>query len=220
MHVPYINIHTHNTFECTELEFSIRNVIISKNYLTSSPCSLGIHPWYVESSNAAQIDALNVYAKRDNVLAIGECGLDKLCDTEWPVQIETFKKQIDFANAIQKPLIVHCVKAHQECLQILKANGVDVPVIFHGFEKNAILAEQIIKDGYYISLGPSVLNGKKNELITELPLNNIFLETDDRSAKIIDVYTYFCAIRKIEVPDLMEQLYRNFKNIFNYQLLK
>ncbi|NQD72797.1 TatD family hydrolase [Sphingobacterium shayense] len=220
MHVPYINIHTHNTFECTEHEFSIPNVIISKNYLTSSPCSLGIHPWYVESSTSAQIDALNEHGKKEHVLAIGECGLDKLCDTEWPVQQETFKKQIAFANTIQKPLIVHCVKAHQECLEMLKEEGVKVPVIFHGFEKNIALAQQIINAGFYISLGPSLLNGKKDELILGLPLDKIFLETDDRSAKIIDVYAYFCAIRKMELPELKNQLYRNFKNIFTYQLLK
>src|SRR5690606_35140726 len=192
MRVPYINIHTHNTFECSEEEFSIPNVIISKNYLTTSPCSLGIHPWHVESSTSAQIDALHEFGKKNNVLAIGECGLDKLCDTEWLLQEEVFKKQIRFANTIRKPLIIHCVKAHQECLEILKTEKITVPVIFHGFEKNIILAKQIISAGYYLSLGPSLLQGKKNELIRELPLDNIFLETDDRSAKIIDVYTYFC----------------------------
>lgn len=218
MHVPYINIHTHNTSKSTEHEFSLPNVIISKNYLFSQPCSLGIHPWYIDSSPTAQLDALNDYGKKNQVLAIGECGLDKLCDTLWSLQEEMFRRQIVFANSIQKPLIVHCVRAHQECLRILWEERVSVPVIFHGFEKNRQLARQIYDAGYYISLGASLLSGKKDELIIDAPLNKIFLETDDKSTKIVDIYTYFCAVRKVKVTLLKEQLYQNFRSIFNYQL--
>ncbi|WP_437919528.1 TatD family hydrolase [Sphingobacterium sp. LRF_L2] len=220
MHVPYINIHTHCTLESTEHEFSIPNVIISKNYLFPQPCSLGIHPWYIDSSPVAQLDALTDHGRKKQVLAIGECGLDKLCDTDWILQEEVFRKQISFANSVGKPLIVHCVKAHQECLHILNEENVAVPVIFHGFEKNAILAKQIYKAGYFISFGPTLLSGKKDELILDAPLDKIFLETDDKSTKIVDVYAYFCAVRKMEENRLKEQFLANFSTVFNYQLVQ
>ncbi|MFD1770063.1 TatD family hydrolase [Sphingobacterium suaedae] len=206
--------------ESTEHEFSLPNVIISKNYLFAQPCSLGIHPWYIDTNPSAQLDALHDHGKKKHVLAIGECGLDKLCDTEWTLQEKVFRRQVIFANSVNKPLIVHCVRAHQECLKILKDERVQVPVIFHGFEKNQLLAQQIYHAGYYVSLGPSLLSGKKDELITDAPLDKIFLETDDKSTKIVDVYTYFCGVRKLDNPSLKQQLYRNFENIFNYQLVE
>lgn len=220
MSSPYINIHTHCTLESTEQVFSLPNVIISKNYLFSHPCSLGIHPWYIERDATAQLDALHQHGKKEQILAIGECGLDKLCDTAWSLQERVFRKQIAYANRIQKPLIIHCVRAYQECLMLLKQEQVTVPVIFHGFEKKPSLAKQIFKEGYFISLGATLLSGKKDDLIQQVPLNKILLETDNKSINIIEIYTYFCRVRKIELPLLKEQLYQNFKYIFNYPIGK
>lgn len=218
MHVPYIDVHTHCTLESTVEEFSLPNIIISKNYLYPLPCSLGIHPWYIDSAPAAQLDALHEHGKKDTILAIGECGLDKMCNTLWSLQEEVFRKQIAFANAVRKPLIVHCVRAHQECLKILKQEHVEVPVIFHGFEKHPTLAQQIYHQGYYISLGASILSGKKDDLIRQAPLDKIFLETDDKSTKIVDIYMYFCRVRNMDIDQLKERLYKNFTHTFNYQI--
>ena len=218
MSLPYINIHTHCTHAPTEQIFPLSNVIISKNYLSPHPCSLGIHPWYIERNIKAQLDALYQYGTKKQVLAIGECGLDKLCDTEWSLQELIFRKQINYANSIQKPLIIHCVRAHQECLEILYEEKVDVPVIFHGFEKKTALAKQILNLGYFLSLGSTILSEKKDELIQYMPLDNFFLETDDKSINIVDIYAYFCRVRKIELQLLKEHLFQNFKRIFNYPI--
>ncbi|WDF70754.1 TatD family hydrolase [Sphingobacterium oryzagri] len=220
MHVPYIDIHTHCTLESTTDEFSLPNIIISKNYLYPLPCSLGIHPWYIDSAPTAQLDALHDHGKKVTVLAIGECGLDKLCDTDWALQEAVFRKQINFANSVGKPLIVHCVRAYQECLQLLRQERVHVPVIFHGFEKHPTLAQQIYNKGFYISFGAAILAGKKDDLIRQAPLDKIFLETDDKSTKIVDIYMYFCRVRNMEVDQLKDRVYQNFKRIFNYQLVQ
>ncbi|MFD2594347.1 TatD family hydrolase [Sphingobacterium griseoflavum] len=204
--------------ESTAQEFSLPNIIIAKNYLYPLPCSLGIHPWYIDSSPTAQLDALHDHGRKDSVLAIGECGLDKVCDTPWILQEEVFRKQIAFANSVGKPLIVHCVRAHQECFRILREEKVQVPVIFHGFEKHPNLAQEIYQLGYYISLGTSILAGKKNDLVRQALLDRIFLETDNKSTKIVDIYKYFCAVREIDLDQFKEQIYKNFTHIFNYQL--
>ncbi|MBD1425404.1 TatD family hydrolase [Sphingobacterium arenae] len=220
MSTPYINIHTHCTHAPTEQIFPLPNVIISKDYLSPYPCSLGIHPWYIELNTKAQLDALHQYGTKKQVLAIGECGLDKRCDTEWSLQELIFRKQINYANSIQKPLIIHCVRAYQECLEILYEEKVSVPVIFHGFEKKPALAKQILSLGYFISLGSAILSEQKGELIRQVPLNKILLETDDKSVNIIDIYAYFCRVRKIEMQLLKEELYQNFMHIFNYPIGK
>lgn len=214
MSSPYINVHTHCTLAPTAYIFPIPNVIISKNYLSPHPCSLGIHPWYIEGDATAQLDALHQYGNKKQVLAIGECGLDKLCGTDWALQEAVFRKQIAYARLVPKPLIVHCVRAYQECLRILQEEKAEVPVIFHGFNKNKVLAQQLLRKDYFISLGPTILSGKKDDLILAVPLDKIFLETDDKSISIIDIYAYFCRVRKMEVQLLKEQLHQNFKNIF------
>lgn len=218
MSLPYINIHTHCTLAPTPQLFSLPNVIISKNYLFPHPCSLGIHPWYIEEQPTAQLDALHQYGKKRQVLAIGECGLDKLCHTAWSLQEMVFREQIRYANSIQKPLIIHCVRAYQECLLILREEKVEVPVLFHGFQKKTELAMQLLNEGYYLSLGPSLLSGNKDELIQRLPLEKILLETDDKSISIMDIYAYFCRVQKIELELLKEQLYQNFTHIFRYPI--
>ncbi|QBQ41469.1 TatD family deoxyribonuclease [Sphingobacterium psychroaquaticum] len=214
----FVNIHTHHYKENTAEEFSLPNIIVSKNYLIPQPCTLGIHPWYVDRNYEAQFDVLHQYGKQQNILAIGECGLDKLCDTEFHIQEHVFRKQIVIANCLNKPLIIHCVRAYQECIRILREEKVAVPVLFHGFDKKIELAEQLLGEGYYLSLGASLLTTKKDDLITGIPLDRIFLETDDKSSKIVDIYTYFCRVQKIDLNLLKEQVYKNFVDIFNYPL--
>lgn len=220
MDVPFLNIHTHVYKENTDLEFSLPNIIISQNQLLAQPCSLGIHPWYIESKFEAQLDVLYDYGKHSQVLAIGECGLDKLCDTEWELQIQLFRQQIRLANQLQKPLVIHCVRAYQVCIGMLREEKVAVPVLFHGFDKKPELAQQLLREGFYLSLGNALLSQHKDALIQEIPLERLFLETDDKTIRIVDIYTYFCGIRKIEQAQLKEQLCENFERIFNYPLRK
>lgn len=212
---PYINVHTHEYIENTETEFSLPNIIIGSDVQTTQLCSVGIHPHYITSSPLAQLNQLRHAIKETRVIAIGECGLDKLCKSDWKTQVMTFRAQIAIANQVNKPLIIHCVRAYQECLKILNEEKVQVPVIFHGFNKHLQLAEQILKEGYYLSLDPIIIHGKKDALIEKLPLEKIFLETDGKAIKITAIYTYFCEVRKIGLNQLKEQINRNFKNVFN-----
>src|SRR5690606_40259904 len=108
--------------------------------------------------------------------------------------------------------------AYQECLLILREEKVQVPVLFHGFQKKTELAMQLLNAGYYLSLGPSLLSGNKNDLIQRLPLDKILLETDDKSISIMDIYAYFCRVQKVELELLKEQLYQNFTHIFGYPI--
>lgn len=212
---PYINVHTHEYIENTDTEFSLPNIIIGRDLQTTQFCSAGIHPQYITSNPLGQLEQLRDKVKEPQVIAIGECGLDKLCTSDWETQIMIFRAQIAIANKANKPLIIHCVRAYQECLKVLKEEKVQVPVVFHGFNKHLQLAEQILKHGYYLSLDPIIIHGKKDALVEKLPLEKIFLETDGKAFKITAIYTYFCEVRKIGLNQLKEQINRNFKNVFN-----
>lgn len=217
MHFSYIDIHTHHPIKEPQV-FKLPNVIFGKENVLKSSCSIGIHPWYLPEQLDNSLAALYSEAAQSDVLAIGECGLDKVCDTEWSLQVYVFEKQIQLANDLQKPLIIHCVRAYQEIMQILKEKKVNVPVIFHGFNKKYELGDSILKKGYYLSLGKSILNGTQDELIQKADVTKIFLETDDKSTNIVDIYTYFCAARKISLEQLQNQLFQNFINVFRYRI--
>ncbi|WP_160370416.1 TatD family hydrolase [Sphingobacterium humi] len=214
----YINIHAHSIASKAG-DFVLPNCIVSKDYLFEQPCSAGIHPWYIDQNRDAQWEAFMQYAKKPQVLAIGECGLDKLTSTTWAIQAETFEKQLEIANQLNKPLIIHCVRAYHEVFVSLLRKEVQVPVIFHGYERNWPLAEQLLKNkNYYISLGAAIGKGKMDELIQQLPLDRLFLETDDKSTQISDIYAYFCRAKKLPTQQVEDQLLANFNRIFNYSI--
>jgi len=214
--IPYVDLHTHQFYGDLPSILSIRNCIISKDYFQQQICSVGIHPWYVDQDFDQQMDTLKVFAAKNNALAIGECGLDKVCSTPWESQMTAFKSQLQLAQELNKPLILHTVRAFQETLTLLTSQQPRVPIIFHGFNKHQQLANDLVQKGYYVSLGTDILKGRLDAIIKDLPLAHIFLETDDKNTSIKEIYTYFCGVRKIGVEQLKQQLYSNFCTTFNY----
>src|SRR5690606_33774145 len=128
--LPYVDIHTHQ-LQANENTFQLLNCIIGEEEFSNQICSVGIHPWYVHEDRDGQFGILKRHTADKNVLAIGECGLDKITDTTWQTQIEVFEKQILLAQELQKPLIIHCVRAYHEVFHNLKVNQVAGPVMFH-----------------------------------------------------------------------------------------
>lgn len=205
----FINVHTHNMAD--------NNAIISfyeafEQSGTVPHCSLGIHPRYTEKTSYAQLEA---FAGQGNVLAIGECGLDKLCDTDWSLQETIFRQQIALANKLGKPLIIHCVRAYSECSHLLAA--AKVPVIFHGFNRNLRIAQQLLDQGFYLSVGAALFNPAFEPVFTALPVDRLFFETDDRDDLEIDsLYKRAAELKKIGAESLILQVEHNFKKVFNH----
>lgn len=176
--------------------------------------SAGLHPWHL--SGPIDIDSLQKVAMQSNILAIGECGLDKVCATDWNLQIRAFAQQIILANNIGKPLIIHCVRAWEEVMATLKQHKVSVPVIFHGFNKSNI-ASRLIDNGYYLSFGKALLktDSPAAEVLRSIAANRYFLETDDADISIADIYAAAASLRETQQDDVILQLRQNFKTVFN-----
>lgn len=214
-----IDIHTHTIDGQKENTFALRNIIYHKEKIPgNTPYTIGIHPWYLPPNQEIAISRIEQTLSDPNVLAIGECGLDKNSDSPWDLQIYCFLEQIRLANRLNKPLIIHCVKSFQECTELLKESKNRVPVIFHGFAKNTSLAKQLIEKGYFLSLGHRILQGRHDDMLKSLPPDQIFFETDDRLLEIGDIYSYFCRVKKIEMVDLSAQIYENFYRVFKHKI--
>lgn len=212
--VPYINIHTHNIFGKEGL--FILN-LSSERYVDGTYCSVGIHPWYINLNTVERdLAKLKSLASKTNVLAIGECGLDKLIDVSLEQQEVIFKEQLNIAEYVQKPVIVHCVKAFDSLIRIKKECKVSVPLIVHGYNNNRQIMLELLKNGFYISFGKALLQNESNasKLISTVAVEKLFLETDDADVAIKTIFEKAAELKSVHVNKLKEKVFLNFKQLF------
>ena len=212
----YCNIHTHRPAEKT-IEIGIHNLYEGFDKMEPDAYySIGLHPWYLENHEHDFL-LVKAHASKRNVLAIGECGLDRLAKTDMQLQIEVFIKHIILANHLDKPLVIHCVRAFDELLAVFDEYHPGVPVIFHGFNKSWTMAEKLISRGYYLSFGAALLNegSPAAEVLFNVPQDRFVLETDEANYPISEVYKVAAQIRKTPLDTIILQVRQNFKNLFS-----
>lgn len=208
----FIDIHTHQNLSDT-------NVSILNTYPNSTtfntPFSIGIHPWYIQEENIdTELSFITQQLQHKNCFALGECGLDKLSETDYKLQLNVFKAQILLSEKYQKPLIIHCVKSFQEVLHLKKEIKPQQPWIIHGFNKNSQVAASLIKNGCFLSFGKSLLNNEKlQDAFKKISLNNIFLETDDSEITIEAVYKKAADIKNVTIEEIKKKIHQNFNTI-------
>jgi TatD DNase family protein len=212
--MDFIDIHTHKKY-LVDYVFSIENKY-PKSTGFSSPFSIGIHPWYIKQNNIEnELLIIEEKLQYQNCYAIGECGLDKLTATDFEHQKTVFRKQIQLSEEYRKPLMIHCVKAYQEIIEIKKELKPKQHWILHGFNKNKQVAKSLLKNEITLSFGSTIINNKKlQEVILEIPLENILLETDDSEINIQEVYQKIAYLKNIEVEELQKKIKLNFNRIF------
>lgn len=181
--------------------------------------SAGLHPWFIkEETIDLEFDKLKNIVSAENIWAIGECGLDKVCRKDWQLQQRVFIDQIKLAQQVHKPLILHCVRAYEEVMHLLKEYDVHVPVIFHGFNKSLELAQQLIAKGYFLSFGTSIFSPQKASIFRQVPIERLFLETDSEDVSIDMVYAKAAAIKELSKQDLIDQIDQNILSVFGKSL--
>ena len=217
--IPFINIHTHQ-IDDHQNNISITNwhttdiVQINKLHFFSA----GIHPWFIEEDNLkGQFNALEAQAIKPNCKAIGECGLDKLKGPEMSLQISLFEKQIDLAIQLKKPVIVHCVQAFDLLTSIIKKYQNKTIFIVHGFNQNEQTAAQLLKLGANLSFGNALLNVKNERLkniFAQTSNNQIFIENDDTTIAVEQIYEMASSIKKCDVNKMKEIMGRLCNAVF------
>lgn len=178
--------------------------------------STGIHPWHID---VEQLDEhLAIIEQRlqlPECLALGECGLDKRIEIPLEVQVAVFEKQLLLAKKYQKPVILHLVAAFQELIEIKKRLKVDVPMVVHGFSKNAQVAKQLLDNGFYLSFGKYLLrNPELSEVFASVPEDRFLLETDMIAETLAAVYEKAAMAKNMDLETLTAQVAANFKRIF------
>lgn len=142
--------------------------------------SVGIHPWDAAGFQPAWLDKLNMLLNYQQVVAIGECGLDKNTDASMNVQLEVFERQIILSEITRKPLMIHCVCCFNELLELQQKHAPSQTWIIHGFRGKPELAQQLLKAGFYLSYGAKF----NAESVAITPSDRLLMETDDSGLEI------------------------------------
>ena len=146
--------------------------------------AVGVHPHDVGDMTEEDIETLRKLAtENDKVMAIGEIGLDYYYDNApRDIQKQWFKRQIELANELKLPIIIHDRDAHGDTFEIIKnTKSPEIGCVLHCYSGNVELAREYIKMGCYISIPGTVTfkNNKKTvEVVREIPLEYLLIETD------------------------------------------
>jgi TatD DNase family protein len=193
---------SHNSYGIYNLH---QEEILPENYF-----SVGIHPKDIDGNWQENLEKVKEISQQQNCVAIGECGLDALINIDENLQKKIFEAQILWANEINKPMIIHCVKRFQELIPFQKL--AKVPLIIHGFNKKKAIADEMLKHGFYLSFGKSVLHSVSLQaIVKDFPLEKMFLETDDADFDIAELYQKVAELKEISLGKLQKQISNNLE---------
>ena len=219
------------------IDSSLFSLEMSKKYeFIYSIC--GISPNDIPQSEQQlwkDIDEISQIVKNNNskkLVAIGEIGLDYYWNKEnKDLQKQAFIKQIELANELELPIVIHSRDASVDTLDIIRNNKVKKAGIFHCCQLNKELVRQALELGYYISFaGPITFKNSKNapEIIKMVPMDRILIETDSpylspepnrgkrndcRNVKY--VAQKIADVKGITIEEVAQKTYENEMRIFN-----
>jgi TatD DNase family protein len=166
----------------TNLALSRKAVDIARKY-ENVYATVGVHPHDVEKSDHKTFDTLKELAgtNRQKVVAYGEIGLDFFRNiSPQKKQLDAFARQLELAQELKLPVIIHDREAHEQTLGIVRESGVRCGV-FHCFSGDYEMAKKCLDLGFYISI-PGVVTFEKAKSIQDvaarLPVSSLMLETD------------------------------------------
>lgn len=152
---------------------------------TSLHLALGLHPIFIEQHQPQDLNTLDLLIEKHQPIAVGEIGLDfhqsnPHLRKQKEKQILFFTKQLIIAKHHQLPVIIHNLKAHDECLNILNDTRVTGGII-HAFNGSIQQAHKYIDLGFLLGFGGMLTferSNKLRQLAKKIPLSAIALETD------------------------------------------
>lgn len=248
----------------TQKDTSARAVKLTRRYPEGVWAAVGLHPIHTEKAHhdPLELDLPSEMAAEEGiekgfesrgepfdyeyykklasdpkVVAIGECGLDyyRLSAETKAKQIAAFEAQIQLADEIKKPLMIHCRMAFEDLIKILKDNSRFLnspPGALHFFTGNLNDAKELFNMGFVFTFGGIVTFSRSyDEIIENLPLEHILLETDapyvtptphrgkrNEPSYITEVAKKIAEIKKLGFDDLTEKTTENAARIFNLEI--
>lgn len=191
--------------------------------------AIGIHPENVEEYTKEDLKHIEENIKNKKIIAIGEIGLDYHYTKEnKESQKELLESQLKIAEHYHLPVIIHSREATEDTINTLKKYK--VTGVIHSFSGSLETAKIYIKMGYLLGINGVITfkNSKLKEVIKEIPLDNIILETDspyltpepfrgkrNEPARIHEIAKFICELKDISLDELARITNDNIKRIFD-----
>ncbi|MDR2861100.1 MAG: TatD family hydrolase [Syntrophobacterales bacterium] len=194
--------------------------------------AVGTHPHDVKKINLQTYDRMAELARDKKVVAYGEIGLDFFRNrSPKDVQIRRFGEQLELAQTLNLPVIIHDRDAHKETTAILKNWKGEKRGVIHCFSGDYAMAKQCLDLGFYISIPATVTYPKAEELrevVKKIPLNAILIETDcpflppqiyrgkrNEPAYVSHVARKIAAVKNAAPADVESQTTANARHLFS-----
>lgn len=209
----YPDIHTHRPAPAAGGGFRLVNASPA-GFAPQAGClySVGLHPWTLtaDGSGPDEWARLAEAVRLPQVLAVGEAGLDKLAEAPLEVQEAVLARQARLAEETGKPLVVHLVRAADELLRLRKRLRPRMPWVIHGFRGKEQLAAEWVRHGLYLSFGAQF----RAEALRAVPLDRLFLETDESLLPVAQVYARAAQARGMTADELAAAVRANVRAVF------
>jgi TatD DNase family protein len=186
----------------TKYETSKQAIELAEKYNKGVYAAIGLHPIYASAGfqklktgpdegeflikeESFDKEKYKELAKSKKVVAIGEIGLDYYYKPKSKTKLEQFKEmqkkvfveQLELAEELNLPVIMHCRMAHQDLINILK-NRKHIKGVIHCFTGTLNEAQQYIDLGFCIGINGIIFKFNVDEVIKTIPLEKILTETD------------------------------------------
>ena len=191
----------------------------------------GISPNDIEDFSLENLKEIEKIGKNKKIVAIGEIGLDYYWNKEnKEKQKELFIKQIEIANRLNKPIVIHTRDAYIDTIEILKKHQVNKKGIFHCCPLNQELIKEGLKLGFYISFSGNITfkNAKAEAILELVPMDKMLIETDspyltpepfrgkrNNPSMVKLVAQRVSEVKKVPIETVTEITYKNANEIFN-----
>ena len=193
---------------------------------------MGLHPTSVGKDFERQLEVIEPYLKHNEIVAIGEIGVDLYWDKQYlGQQLEAFRIQIGWAKKLGLPVSIHCRKSFNEIISVLKKEqDGSLSGVFHCFPGNLRQAREVITLGFALGVG-GVATYKNAEIATvvqHIAIEHILTETDapylpptpfrgkrNESAYIHYIVQKIAELKSISVSEVAEATNANAERIFS-----
>ncbi len=191
--------------------------------------ALGIHPEVVDTYQESELKYIEENLQNNKIIAIGEIGLDYHYTKEKKeAQIKLFEHQLQLAEKYHKPVIIHSREATEDTINTLKKYK--VTGVIHSFSGSLETAKIYIKMGFLLGINGVITfkNSKLKEVIKDIDLKNIVLETDspylapaphrgekNEPANISEIALFICNLKNTNLSTLSNITNENIKRVFD-----
>jgi TatD DNase family protein len=212
-------------------------LLLAKNYINTVRASIGLYPIDALEKDlqnmpghkgllSFSIDGELEYIKKNKqrICALGEIGLDYKDGEKKEEQKHLFRKLLDLAAKMKKPVIIHSRKAEADVLEIL--GEYKLQVILHCFSGSKKLVEQAAAAGYYFTIPTHVVRSQQfQEIALKVPLSQLFCETDspylspfpqqrNEPAFVVESYKKIAELKGMQLEEVKNIIHMNYKRVF------